>query len=459
MVKQYEEQLGSEKILPLIVKMTIPAVTAQLVNLLYNIVDRIYIGHIRGIGTDALAGVGICNTLIILVAAFSQIVGGGGAPIAAIALGRGDRERAEKTLGNGTTFLLICSAVLMAVLYIFMRPLLRLTGGSDATLPYAVTYFSIYLTGTFFVMVSTGLNAFINTQGRPGIAMVSTLVGAALNIVLDPILIFGFHMGVAGAAIATVISQAVSAAWILYFLLSRNATLRIRKNCLRPDREIMLSMTGLGVSPFIMASTESLIGFVLNGSLAVYGDIYVSALTIMQSALQFVSVPLTGFSQGCIPILSYNYGHANVRRVKDAYRILLAVEFFYGFALIVFMIVFPGLTARIFTNDAALIAVVKKAMPVFLAGMSIFGLQRACQNTFVALDQAKISIFIALLRKVILLIPLALILPHFMGVTGVFAAEAIADATAAICCTVIFAIRFPKILQNTADRKEGRPEK
>ena len=455
MDNKYEEKLGSQKMLPLIINMTVPAVTAQLVNLLYNIVDRIYIGHISGTGTVALAGVGICNTLIILISAFAQFAGGGAAPLAAIELGKGNRERAARYLGNSVSALIFFSVLLTIIMYIFMEPLLRLTGASDVTMGYAVSYFSIYLTGTFFVMVSIGLNSFINVQGRPQVSMLATLIGAVINIVLDPVFIFIFKMGVAGAAIATVISQAVSALLILHFLISGSATLRISRQFLRPDREIIKSIAALGVSPFIMASTESLIGFVLNGNLSVYGDIYVSALTIMQSALQFINVPLSGFAQGCIPVLSYNYGHRNTERVKETFKILLIVEFSYGFILVVLMMLFPGICARIFTNDAALIAVVCRVMPLFVAGMSIFGLQRACQNTFVSLNQAKISVFIALLRKVILLIPLAYILPHFLGVTGVFAAEAAADAVAAICCTVIFVIRFPKILREASTDAHG----
>ena len=448
MDNRYEERLGTQKMLPLIMNMTIPAVTAQLVNLLYNIVDRIYIGHISGIGTDALAGVGICNTLIIIIAAFAQFAGGGSAPLASIELGKGNREKAEGYLGNTLTFLMIFSGLLMILMYAFMNPLLRLTGASDVTIVYAVPYFSIYLAGSFFVMVNIGLNSFISVQGRPRIAMITTLIGAALNIILDPIFIFTLKMGVAGAAIATVISQAVSAVWIIHFLVSGKATLRIEKKYLRPDPILIRSMAALGVSPFIMASTESLIGFVLNRKLADYGDIYISALTVMQSTLQFINVPLTGFSQGCIPIISYNYGHKNIGRVKEAFRILLIVQVVYGLMLVMMMMFFPGLFARIFTKDALLISTVEKIMPVFVAGMSIFGLQRACQNTFVAVDEAKISVFIALLRKVFLLIPLALILPHFMGVMGVFSAEAIADATAAICCTIIFIVKFPKILKS-----------
>lgn len=440
MINKYEERLGTERMLPLIFKMALPAVAAQFVNLLYSIVDRVYIGHIPGIGTDALAGVGVTTSLIILISSFSAIVGGGGAPLAAIALGQGDRVRAGKILGNGFVLLILFTLLTSFIAYTFMEPILLFTGASANTLEYAVDYLSIYLLGTIFVEISTGLNSFINAQGRPAIAMFSVLIGALLNIILDPIFIFGFNMGVKGAALATVLSQACSAAWVLTFLFSKRASLPLEKPYMKLDRKIILSILALGVSPFIMASTESLVGFVLNSSLKEFGDIYISALTILQSAMQFASVPLTGFAQGFVPIISYNYGHGDKQRVKECFRIVLITMFSFNLLLMLFMILFPSTVASAFTSDERLIETVRWTMPVFLGGMTIFGLQRACQNMFVALGQARISIFIALLRKAILLIPLALILPHFMGVTGVYAAEAISDATAAIvvrCCFIL----------------------
>ena len=446
MKNKYEERLGTERMLPLVFKMALPAVAAQFVNLLYNIVDRVYIGHIPGIGTDALAGVGVTTSIVILISAFSAIVGAGGSPLAAIALGQNNRERAGKILGNGFILLILFTLLTSSVAYTFMKPILLFTGASENTLGYAVDYLSIYLLGTFFVEISTGLNAFINTQGRPAVAMCSVLIGAFINIVLDPIFIFWFDMGVKGAALATVISQACSAIWVLGFLFSRQASLPLEKRYMKLDRQIVFSMLALGVSPFIMASTESLVEFVLNSSLKGFGDIYVSALTILQSAMQFASVPLTGFAQGFVPIVSYNYGHGNKQRVKDSFYIVLAIMFSFNLVLMLFMIFFPSTVASAFTSDENLIDTVRWVMPVFLGGMTIFGLQRTCQNMFVALGQAKISIFIALLRKVILLVPLALVLPHFVGVIGVYAAEAISDATAAIVCTLLFAWQFPKIL-------------
>ncbi|MDY3267583.1 MAG: MATE family efflux transporter [Phocaeicola sp.] len=443
---RYEERLGTDPMLPLVFRMAIPAVAAQFVNLLYNIVDRIYIGHIPHIGTEALAGVGVTTSIVILISSFSAIVGAGGAPLAAMALGQGDRDRAGRILGNGFVMLIFFTLITSLVAYLFMKPILLLTGASEHTLPYAVDYLSVYLLGTLFVEISTGLNSFINSQGRPAIAMWSVVIGALLNIVLDPIFIFVFDMGVKGAAIATVISQAFSALWILRFLTSEKASLPLERKYMKLQRSVVMSVVALGVSPFIMASTESLVGFVLNGSLKHFGDIYVSALAIMQSAMQFASVPLTGFAQGFVPVVSYNYGHAYKDRVKQCFKIVMTFMFGFNLFLILVMIIFPSYVASVFTSDEELISTVSSVMPLFLAGMSIFGLQRACQNMFVALGQARISIFIALLRKVILLVPLALLLPSFWGVNGIFAAEAISDATAAICCTALFFWQFPKIL-------------
>lgn len=447
MNSKYEERLGTERMMPLVFKMALPAIAAQFVNLLYNLVDRIYIGHIPHIGTDALAGIGVTSSVIILISAFSSIVGAGGSPLAAIALGQGDRERAGKILGNGFILLVIFTLITSSITYALMEPILLLTGASERTIGYATDYLSVYLMGTLFVELSVGLNTFINIQGRPAIAMYSVLIGAVLNIALDPLFIFTFGMGVKGAALATILSQACSAAWTLGFLFSGKASLRLERRYMRLHKSILLPFLALGASPFIMASTESLVGFVLNGTLEQFGDIYVSALAIMQSAMMIVSVPLTGFAQGFVPIVSYNYGHHDFSRVKSCFKIALTVMFSFNFLLILSMILFPSVIASAFTTDRKLIDVVCRMMPVFLAGMTIFGLQRTCQNMFVALGQARVSIFIALLRKVILLVPLALLLPHAMGVHGVFAAEGISDATAAICCTLIFAFRFSKILR------------
>ena len=443
----YEKRLGNAPMRSLVFKMAMPAIAAQLVNLLYNIVDRIYIGHIPNIGTHALAGVGLTAAVVILIASFAAIVGAGGAPLAAIALGQGDRHKAGKIMGNGTVLLLLFGIFLILLTSIFQQPLLTLSGASPETLPYAMDYLKVYLYGTFFVLLTTGLNAFINAQGQPAVAMTSVIIGAAINLGLDPIFIFGLDLGVKGAAWATVISEACSALWVIRFLTSSKASLRLSLPQMRLESKIVGSIIGLGLSPFVMASTESLICFVLNGTLSQYGDIYVSALAIMQSALLLAGTPLVGFAQGFVPIASYNFGHGNMQRVKSCFRIALTFMFTFNFLFIMAMILLPETTAALFTDDPALIATVGRHMPLFLAGMTIFGLQRACQNMFVALGQAKISIFIAFLRKIILLIPLVMLLPRYLDVNGVFAAEAIADATAALCCTLLFAYYFPRIIR------------
>ena len=450
---KYEDRLGTAPIIPLMVKMAVPSVLAQIVNLLYSIVDRIYIGHIPGEGTNALAGIGLTNSIIILVAAFAQFAGGGGAPQAAIALGQGDRKKAGLFLGNGLFLTIVLSLVCMAIVYAFMTPILKLIGASDVTMGYATDYLTVYMTGTFFVMAVTGLNTFITAQGRPGIAMCAVVVGAGLNIALDPLFIYAFGMGVKGAAIATVISQFVSACIVLGFLFSGKASLKIELANVRPDGKIILQIAKLGVAPFVMASTESLIGFALNGRLSIYGDIYVSALTVMQSAMTIVGVPLQGFTQGVLPLISYNYGRRDVVRFKKIIKYLFVFLVGANALINISVILFSGVVARIFTSDEVLIQTVTQMMPTFMFGMTIFGLQRACQNTFIATKQAGISLFIAVLRKLILLIPLVFILSHFIGVRGVYLAEGVADFAAAAICTVIFLFRFPKIVAGMSEDK------
>lgn len=449
------ELFESMPMLPLMFRMALPSILAQLVNMLYSMVDRIYIGHIAGVGTKALAGVGVCNTVILLISAFAQFTGGGGAPLAAIEMGRGNHDRAEKMLGNGCLLLLILTAVLMVPVYLFMEPILYATGASAGTIGYAKSYLSIYLAGTLAVMLTIGLNPFINAQGHPGTAMVSVLIGAVLNIVLDPLFIFVFGMGVSGAALATVLSQTVSAVWILMFLLSPRAKLRLKKKNLRPEGALLKSIAALGVSPFVMAGTESIIGLVMNRGLARYGDIYVSALTIMQSCMQIYTVPSNGFTQGASPVVSYNYGHGNGKRVKEGFHVIFAVMTTINLVMTLWMILQPGLFAGIFTSDPELKETVCRVMPLFLAGMTVFGMQRACQTMFIALNQPGVSLFIALLRKIFLLVPLALILPHWFGVMGIYGAEAVADALAAVCCIFIFMHRFSKIMQNMQKQPEN----
>ena len=439
--------MGTEKIPSLMIRMAIPSVIAQVINILYNIVDRIYIGHISGVGAAALTGVGLTFPIITLISAFSAFVGSGGAPLASIWMGKNDKKHAEKILGTGVFMLLCFSLILMAVFLIFQRPLLYAFGASDATIGYAMEYLTIYLIGTVFVEIALGLNPFIIAQGRSTTAMMSIVIVAVINIVLDPIFIFVFHMGVKGAAIATVISQAVSAAWNVKALVDKKAVLKIVPSCIRPDIRVIGQIFSLGISPFIMRSTESLISIVLNHQLQKFGgDLYVGSLTIMQSVMQLFSAPLSGYTQGVQPIVSYNFGAGKFDRVRTTYRYMIFGSFLISFVTAASAMIFPEFYAMMFTNEGDLIALTGKVMPVFMAGMLIFGLQNGIQPTFLGLGQAKISLFIALLRKVILLVPLALIFPNFFGVMGVYYAEPVADITSAVIASILFLCNIKKIL-------------
>lgn len=448
--------MGTEKIPSLMIRMAIPSVIAQVINILYNIVDRIYIGHISGVGAAALTGVGLTFPIITLISAFSAFVGSGGAPLASIWMGKNDKKHAEKILGTGVFMLLCFSLILMAVFLIFQRPLLYAFGASDATIGYAMEYLTIYLIGTVFVEIALGLNPFIIAQGRSGTAMMSIVIGAVINIVLDPIFIFGFHMGVKGAAIATVISQAVSAAWNVKALVDKKAVLKIVPACIRPDLRVIGQIFSLGISPFIMRSTESLISIVLNHQLQKFGgDLYVGSLTIMQSVMQLFSAPLSGYTQGVQPIVSYNFGAGKFDRVRTTYRYMIFGSFLISFVTAASAMIFPEFYAMMFTNEGDLVALTGKVMPVFMAGMLIFGLQNGIQPTFLGLGQAKISLFIALLRKVILLVPLALIFPNFFGVMGVYYAEPVADMTSAVIASILFLCNIRKILTMENLKKIG----
>lgn len=448
MQKTSEQRLGTEKMGKLMLSMGIPTVIAQVVNLLYNIVDRIYIGHIEGVGTDALTGVGLTMPIIMIISACSAFVAGGGAPLAAIALGRGDKKRAETILANGVTMLLFFAVVLTAVIMVIKDKLLYMVGASTNTFPYANDYLTIYLIGTVFVLITIGLNSFITAQGRSKTAMFSVLIGAVINIILDPILIYSCDLGVEGAALATIISQFCSAVWVLFVLTSKKTFLRIKPSLMKPDFKIIGKIAALGISPFIMQATESLISFIMNRGLAIYGsDLHVGSLTVLQSVMQFIHVPISGFTQGAQPIMSYNFGAGNIERVKKSFKYILTVVMCYTVIATLAAMLFPGVFAMVFTDDLALIELVKKVMPVFICGMLVFGLQISCQNGFMALGQAKISLFIALLRKVFLLVPLALILPELLGdVMGIYYAEPISDILSAITCSILFFTRFEKVL-------------
>lgn len=442
-----DNRLGTENITRLMISLAIPSVLAQIVNVLYNIVDRIYIGRIPGVGAVALTGVGITFPIITIISAFSGFASGGGAPLAAIALGQGDRKRAERILGNCVSMLLFFTVILMAFFFVFQKPLLYVFGASDNTIGYSSTYISIYLLGTVFVELAVGLNTFISAQGQARTAMFSVLIGAVVNIVLDPIFIFVFHMGVAGAAVATIISQALSAAWVLRFLCSEKSGIRLKKAGMKLDFSLIGQIMALGVSPFVMSATESAITIVMNHGLQVYGgDLYVGSMTILQSVLQLVFVPISGFTNGVQPIISYNFGAGKFDRVKMTIKRMISITFLAAFVYVVFAMLRPGLFARLFTTDEDLIALVKKVLPVYIAGMSVFGIQSGVQSSFLGLGQAKISLCIALLRKVILLIPLALILPRFFGVMGVYYAEPVADILSVLTASTLFLLNIRKIL-------------
>ena len=443
-----EEALATAPIGRLMLKLALPAVAAQVINMLYNIVDRIYIGHIPVIGQLALTGVGVTFPILMLISAFAAFAGMGGAPLASIHLGGGDRKGAEEILGNSLTMLLCAAAVLTVVFSLLKRPILMLFGASEDTIGYALDYVGIYLLGTLFVQLALGLNTFISAQGKSLVAMCSVLIGAALNIVLDPVFIFVFGLGVRGAAIATVLSQAVSACWVLFFLCSHRSGLRIRAANMRPRAAVVGRIAGLGVAPFIMQSTESLVTVVLNTGLQAYGgDLYVGSLTIMQSVMQMVVMPIQGITQGTQPIMSYNYGAGNYHRVHQTFRRLLTVTLTATIAACLAVGLFARPLAMLFNDDAELVALVARVMPIFFGGIWAFGAQMACQSAFMALGQAKTSLFLALLRKVILLVPLAIILPRVTGsVMGIYFSEPVADILASATTLTLFLSQRKKLL-------------
>jgi len=442
-----EEMLANGPIISTMLKLGIPVFVAQLINLLYNIVDRIYIGHIPDSGANALTGLGICFPIVTLVAAFANFAGAGGSPLCGISLGRGDKERAEKIIGNAAFMLIVFSVVLMGLFYVVKKPFLYMFGASDITYPYADAYITIYLCGTLFVLLSFGLNHFITAQGHATVAMASVLIGAVCNIVLDPVFIFTLKLGVKGAALATVISQFISAAWVILFLTGEKATLHLKLRNIKPDGEIIKSISALGISPFIMAATESVIVVAFNASAQKYGnDIYVASITILQSVLQIIFVPLGGFTNGVMPLISFNYGANNYSRVRSvAYR-LIAISFSFAFVLSGIAVFLPGKIAGIFTTEAELIALCETALPIFIFGMLIFGLQSGCQTIFMALGKAKQAFFFAIFRKIILLMPLIIILPAIShSVMGIYFAEPISDSLSAICCFIVCLITLRRI--------------
>lgn len=447
-----DEMLAKEPVGKLLVKLAIPTVTAQIINMLYNIVDRIYIGHIPDIGADALTGVGVCMPLIMIVSAFAALVGYGGAPRSSIFMGKGDKESAERTLGNCFLVQIIISVALTVVLLIWNRDLLLAFGASQNTIGYAVDYMNIYAVGTIFVQLTLGMNMFITAQGFAKTGMLSVLIGAVANIVLDPVFIFGFDMGVRGAALATIISQAMSCIWVLAFLFGKKTNLKIKPRYMPLRRKIIMPALALGLSNFVMQASESAISICFNSSLLKYGgDTAVGAMTILTSVMQFAMLPLQGLGQGAQPIISYNYGAKNAQRVKSAFKLLLITDLCYSFILWFAVMLFPGAFAAMFTSEQALMDFTRSALRIYMAAAFIFGIQMACQSTFIAIGNAKSSITVAVVRKFVLLIPLIYIMPLIFTqnmTTAVYMAEPVADVIAVCFTAILFSVQFKKVLRS-----------
>ena len=442
--------LGTQPLGRLLLKLALPTVAAQLINMLYNIVDRIYIGHIPEVGALALTGVGVCMPLIMIVSAFAAFVGYGGAPRASIFMGQQDTDKKEKTLGNCFLVQILISVVLTAVLLIWNRDFLMAFGASENTVEYGVSYMNLYALGTIFVQITLGMNAFITAQGFAKTGMLSVLIGAVANIVLDPIFIFGFHMGVQGAALATVLSQAISCAWVLLFLFGKKTFLKIRPRNMRLIPRIILPSLALGLSSFVMQASESVISVCFNSSLLKYGgDTAVGAMTILTSVMQFAMLPLQGLGQGAQPIISYNYGAGNKNRVKSTFWLLLRCSLCYSVLLWLCVMLFPGAFAALFTSDAVLLDFTRSALRIYMGSMCLFGIQMACQMTFTSLGKAKASILVAVMRKFILLIPLIFLMPRLLisnQTMAVYLAEPIADFLAVCFTCVLFTFQFRKVL-------------
>ena len=442
-----EADLGSAPIGSLLFKLALPAIAAQIINVLYNMVDRMYIGHIPDIGPSALTGVGVTMPIIMCISAFAALAAMGGAPQASILMGKGDKDSAEKVLGNCTFMLTVISLVLTALFLGFGRPILLMFGASDKTILYAWNYMKIYVCGTFFVQMALGLNAFINAQGYAKTGMITVAIGALCNIILDPIFIFGLHLDVRGAALATILSQGISCIWILRFLTGTHSTLRIRLRNLRPQKKFILPCLALGLAPFIMQFTESALSISFNTSLLKYGgDTAVGAMTILTSVMQFAMLPLQGLAQGAQPVLSYNYGAKNAGRVRKAFQLLLISSLVYSTLLWGAIQIFPSVFASIFTPNEELIVFAAKALRIYCGVLVLFGIQIACQMTFVSLGNAPCSIIVAVVRKFVLLIPLIYIMPQLITdpVMGVYAAEPVADLLAVTFTAILFSRQFRK---------------
>lgn len=445
-----KQDMGTGSVRKWMVQLAVPALVGQVVNLLYNVVDRIYIGHIPEVGGTALTGVGLFTPILMMLTAFAMLCGAGGAPRAAIAMGKGDKETAEKIVGNCFTVLMILTVILTAAFYFAAPWLLRLFGGSDATIPYALRYGRIYILGSVFVLIVMGMNTFITTQGFAKFGMLTTVIGAVINIVLDPIFIFLLDMGVEGAALATVLSQAVSAAWILKFLTGRKTILKLKMQNLHLQKKIILPCLGLGISSFVMISTESILSISFTSSLQRFGgDLAVGAMTVMSSINQLITMPLMGVCQGGQPMISFNYGARKMDRVKKAFFCQFGVCVAYTAVFWLLLMLIPHVFAGIFTSDVLLVDYTAWALKIFLAGAFSVGFQISCQQAFMALGQAKVSLLLACLRKLILLIPLIFLLPHLMtnDVMAVFIAEPISDITAAAVTAITFFAFFRKLMK------------
>lgn len=446
-----EVDLGNESVKKLFWILALPAILSQAINALYNIVDRMYIGHIPDVGSIALTGVGVCFPIIMIISATAYLFGVGGAPRASIYMGKKDNRTAEKILGNCFVSLIVVSLVLTGIVWIFNEPLLYLFGASDNTIGYAKSYICIYAIGTISVMLTLGMNAFISTQGFSKISMLTVLIGAITNIILDPIFIFVFNLGVNGAAWATIISQTISAVWALKFLLSNKTLLHLRKDCMKIEKNILGPCIGLGVAPFVMQSTESVLVLCFNSSLLAYGgDLAVGAMTILSSIMQFAMLPLQGMTQGGQPIISFNYGAGKLDRVKKAFKLQLLSCFVYALILWLLVMFAPSFFALVFTSDSSLVDISSWAMRIYFFAVPMMGIQVACQQTFIAFGNSKTSAFLAIFRKLILLIPLIYILPIIVSdkVFAVFLAEPIADTIASITTATLFYFNFKKMIQN-----------
>lgn len=445
MVEKNNDFLGTEPVGKLLWKLSIPAIAAQIINLLYNLVDRVYIGHMPDDGALALTGVGVCMPVIMIVSAFAALVSSGSAPRASMAMGKGNQTEAERILGNSFFLQILISVMITVVLLIFNRPLLLAFGASENTIEYAVSYMNIYTLGTIFVQLTLGMNAFITAQGFAKTGMMSVLIGAVCNIVLDPIFIYGFHMGVRGAALATISSQAISTVWVLRFLMGKKTVIQIKKAYFKLEKSVIFPCIALGLASFIMQASESVIVVCYNSSLLKYGgDVAVGAMTILSSVMQFSMLPMQGLGQGAQPITSYNYGAGNAERVKRTFRLLLLSTLGYSMLIWGLVMLFPQMFARIFSPDVQLIEFTGKALRIYCAAMGIFGAQVACQLTFTSLGNAKASIMVAVMRKFVLLLPLIYIMPHFVKnqTMGVYLAEPVADVIAVTFTVILFYFIF-----------------